>query len=207
MATTRELITGQLTQLLERTEAASFDKVLAHFPEETLEAVLERVRTGSKLEVSLYTDVFNVNQFKYGLSKFHEDAPRVPLTDSLRVLNSISLTSHLVDDIDACGWHGWDAVTYTLRDALHAIPREAVRIGEMDAHRLRSAVLVNIVVDRSFHRPHYQEAVDFFEIHYDAIRACLPALAKRHADLNEVDLGIVAEFVNGIPVAMAEGVL
>lgn len=200
----------QLRQKLNCTKPDTFEMVLANFPAETLDAVLERVLAGTKLEVALYTDIFNQNQFKYS-TKYDvagplTEAPVEVTLASLRSMHAIILTSDLVDDIDACGWYGWDAVTYTLLDALCALPKNVVELDEMDTHRLRSAVLVNILKDRSF-RPNYSELVDYFEQHHNEIRACLPALAERHEELSEIDLGIVEEFISGVPVAIVEGVL
>lgn len=189
---TAELLRAKL-QIVDRT---AFENTLTHAPHETLEAILHRVRNGSLLEQNLYVDVFNVNQFRVTDSGIPEHI--------LRKLNVTVLTSSLIDDIP---WFGWDAVRATMTDALHAIPDDAVNLADMDAHRLRAAVLVNIVVDRSYRHGSYNMIVDYFEENFDAIYACLPALVKRHEGLGEINVGLVKEIAGGIPLAVVDGVL
>ena len=180
-----------------RSAEECFEAIVSRFPEETLSAVLGRVLVGVKLEVNLYTDIFNINDFSY-------DMYRQPTRQSLRALNGITLVSDLIVHVP---WFGWDAVRSTLTDALDALPEDQVRLSEMDAHRLRSAVLVNCVVDKSNDKESYSNTVGFFENNYDAIYACLPALIERHRELSEVDLDLVEDIMSGIPLAMVRGTL
>ena len=197
MDTTETTATAELLRAsLKTIDEAAFENTIAHTPQETLEAILHRVSNGSPLEQGLYVDVFNINQFRatqFGLP-----------THVLRKMNATVLTSSLINDIP---WFGWDAVRATMTDALHAIPDEAVNLVDMDSHRLRAAVLANIVVDRSYRHGSYNNIVDYFVENFDAIYSCLPALVERHKDLGEIDLGLVETIIDGIPLAVVDGVL
>lgn len=174
-----------------------YENIINRFPKETLNAVLVRVLTGTELEKKVYTDIFNINEFTYGLNNN-------PTVDSVRQLNAFALASDLIDDIP---WFGWEATRAVITDALTAIPWNQVRLSEMDSHRLRSAVLVNCVVDRSDRHDSYSRIVDFFEKNYDAVYANLPALIERHKELGEVSLELVEDIMGGIPMSMVEGTL
>lgn len=174
-----------------------FEQVINCFPQETLDAIAWRVGTGEDLEVKLYTDVFNINEFEY-------NGNRTPSRASLRAMNCIVLTSDLITSVP---WFGWDAVRASLTDALDALPENEVKLTAMNSHRLRSAVLVNCVVDKSNRHESYSGLVDFFEKNHSAIIDCLPALIERHKELGEVDLGLVEDIMGGIPLSMVEGTL
>jgi hypothetical protein len=175
----------------------TFHKTITSFPLATLETIRDRVLVGSKLEVDLYTDIFNQNGFTYGVVGEPNDR-------SLRSLNAVALTSDMVAEIP---WFGWDAVRYTMIDGMDAISVSDVDIDEIDSHRLRSAVLVNIVKDRSSRHENYAELVDFFAENHEAIKANLPALGRRHEELEAIDLDLVKEIIGGIPLSIVDGTL
>lgn len=182
-----------------------FELIIRCFPQETLDAIAWRVGAGEELEVKLYTDIFNINDFEYSGNRapsYSEN--RAPSRAALRTMNCFILTSDLITSVP---WHGWDAVRATLTDALAALPQNEVQLKTMNSHRLRSAVLVNCVVDRSNRHDSYGVIVDFFEANHDAVIASLPALIERHKELSEVNLGLVEDIIGGIPLSMVEGTL
>lgn len=190
-----EVITEKLTM----TDPSAFHLALS-FPTASLDAVSHRLLSPiSKLELNLFTDIFNVNQF-------HSGSNGAPDSRSLREFNCCALVSELIDDVP---FQGWDAARAVLTDALSTIPGEVVNIQDMQPylHRLRSAVLVNIIVDRSDRMDSYSRTVDYFEKNFDAIYACYPALIERHEGLSEVNLEIVDLLVNGGASSLAEGTL
>ena len=187
----------RLRESISVTEAESVAAVMNGFPSVTLERIADRMESGSELERSLYIDVFNVNVFSYlpdGTAQ----------ASSVRDLNCIALTSDLVDLVP---WFGWDAVRASLTDALEAVPQDQINIDEFDVSRLRSAVLVNIVKDRSYGHESYQLFVDFFASNYEVILKNITVLTESHDDLHEMNLAIVEDIIHGASPSLVTGTL
>lgn len=174
-----------------------YDAVLNGFPLSTLSRIADRVQHGSTMERHLYCDIFNVNTFTY-----NKDGSATP--ESVRALNCVALVSDLSDFVT---WGGWDGVRSTLTDALNAIPLEATEFEDFDVHRLRSAVLVNIVKEGSCHSSKYNQFVDYFAEHHDVIHKNLETLTAAHQGPRELSLDMVETLMDGASPVLVEGTL